>query len=162
MSALEAELKEKLSQLNEVGWNTSNIITVKQMSWGSFQLSSVITSCINLCFPCVFKWHLSDPCQEEDHVFWRRFNNNDWLHDVAMVWEDGDDGAEAVCFYLLFITFIKCTSNRERYNMLWLWYFTYHLVSSKQKIILSHEEMNITFWHTVWWFKMMIRNSKSC
>lgn len=25
-----------------------------QISWDSFQLSSVITSCINLCFPCVF------------------------------------------------------------------------------------------------------------
>jgi len=27
VSALEAELKEKLSQLSEVGWNTSNNIT---------------------------------------------------------------------------------------------------------------------------------------
>jgi len=30
VSALEAELKEKLSQLNEVGWNINNII-----EWGN-------------------------------------------------------------------------------------------------------------------------------
>jgi len=35
VSALEAELKEKLSQLNEVGWNISNII-----EWGNDFLCS--------------------------------------------------------------------------------------------------------------------------
>lgn len=62
-----------------------------------------------------------------------------------MVWEDGDDWAESVCFYLLFITFIReiiCYG----YDINKFRYFTCHLV---KKWFPQNKKQS--FYHTKKW-----------